>query len=117
MSAYPDEPADFDLSEGVRAWWTSWKPDRKLNPKYSDLADIERFGLIYEHPAETETGRCCGGIQFDTPEVRTVIELSRTPGRAVWQVESWDPLTLSPSLLCGACGHHGFIRGGRWVAA
>jgi hypothetical protein len=34
-----------------------------------------------------------------------------------WTVESVDPLTLSPSLLCRACGHHGFIRGGRWVPA
>lgn len=32
-----------------------------------------------------------------------------------WHVESMDPLTLSPSLLCRACGSHGFIREGRWV--
>lgn len=35
----------------------------------------------------------------------------------VWQVESWDPLTLSPSVLCNTCGLHGFIREGRWVPA
>lgn len=33
-----------------------------------------------------------------------------------WQVECLDPVTLSPSLLC-PCGHHGFIRQGRWVPA
>lgn len=31
-----------------------------------------------------------------------------------WDVVSEEPLTLSPSLACGMCGHHGFIRGGRW---
>lgn len=34
-----------------------------------------------------------------------------------WDVLSVNPLTLSPSLLCKACGHHGFIRQGRWVPA
>jgi len=34
--------------------------------------------------------------------------------RTMWKVESYDPLTLSPSLACGMCGHHGFIRNGRW---
>ena len=28
-----------------------------------------------------------------------------------------EPLTLSPSLLCRACGDHGFIREGKWVRA
>jgi hypothetical protein len=31
-----------------------------------------------------------------------------------WEVLSEDPLTLSPSLACQQCGHHGFIRNGRW---
>lgn len=40
------------------------------------------------------------------------------PGQIqVWQVESWEPLTLSPSLLCRVCGDHGFIREGKWVMA
>ena len=38
------------------------------------------------------------------------------------QIESWEvvkrePLTLAPSLLCRRCGHHGFIREGKWVPA
>lgn len=28
-----------------------------------------------------------------------------------------DPLTISPSILCGDCGTHGFVRDGRWVQA
>lgn len=33
----------------------------------------------------------------------------------IWTVESWDPLTLSPSILCRTCGLHGYIRGGKWI--
>lgn len=38
-------------------------------------------------------------------------------GGPTWEVLSEDPLTLSPSLACQTCGHHGFIRDGRWVVA
>lgn len=34
-----------------------------------------------------------------------------------WDVVQLDPLTLAPSLLCTSCGHHGFIRDGKWVPA
>ena len=34
-----------------------------------------------------------------------------------WRVESADPLTVSPSILCGSCGTHGFWRNGAWVSA
>lgn len=34
-----------------------------------------------------------------------------------WTVEQREPLTISPSVLCRACGRHGFIRGGRWCPA
>jgi hypothetical protein len=56
----------------------------------------------------------CGGfVGFDTPEAHEVT----TPQSPKWQVECWDPLTLSPSLLCRSCGSHGFIREGKWVSA
>lgn len=32
-----------------------------------------------------------------------------------WRVEQVDPLTVSPSILCGSCGTHGFWRDGRWI--
>lgn len=34
-----------------------------------------------------------------------------------WDLIQLEPLTLSPSLLCRACGDHGFIRNGKWVKA
>lgn len=40
-----------------------------------------------------------------------------TPDGMGWRLEVDDPLTVSPSLLCRACGHHGFIRNGKWVSA
>ena len=39
------------------------------------------------------------------------------PSLATWKVESQEPFTISPSILCRACGDHGFIRAGRWVRA
>ena len=30
---------------------------------------------------------------------------------------SRDPLHVEPSILCAACGDHGFIRDGKWVKA
>ncbi len=34
-----------------------------------------------------------------------------------WTVVTKEPLTISPSILCGECGVHGFIRDGKWVPA
>lgn len=63
-------------------------------------------------------GKPCTGIAyFDTPEADELAGRSGAPGR--WHVESWEPLTLSPSLFCDPtgrkCASHGFIREGRWV--
>lgn len=40
-----------------------------------------------------------------------------SPSAPAWEVVSEDPLTLSPSLACGTCPHHGWIRDGIWVPA
>lgn len=32
----------------------------------------------------------------------------------LWTLESENPLTISPSLLCH-CGDHGFIKQGKWI--
>lgn len=78
----------------------------------SSLAGGAVVGLDYTHPGKDRP--CAGFLYFDTPKVREVFEPS--PG-AMWTVEQDEPLTLSPSLLCRACGHHGWIRDGRWVPA
>lgn len=70
-----------------------------------------RAGLIEEHPSATSpTGRCNGAVYFRGRP-------GASEGQPAWEVVSEEPLTLSPSLLCRACGHHGWIRDGRWVPA
>lgn len=89
----------LDLGHGVTLQFTSW-------------GNYDRVGYIEDHPRPDGTPRIGGGGLFDLPGVREAF-----PGRDVWQVESWEPLTLSPSLLCSACGHHGFVRNGQWIPA
>lgn len=77
-----------------------------------------------------EDGQMNGGLLWHR---KPIDKLSATPGWCVggfctrpegnpknapiWTLESKDPITLSPSFLCGGCGHHGFIRNGKWVGA
>ena len=97
----------IDLGDGVIGRWTRWAPDRDLNPQYSDLPDIERYGLILEHKMADRSPHE-GVITFDSEVARPVF-----PNHPRWQVQSWEPLTITPSVLC-SCGWHGFITDGKW---
>lgn len=66
----------------------------------------EVVGIAYKHPNGLG-GTCEGWIAFKDRYIT---------GQG-WTVLSDEPLTLSPSLLCKLCGHHGFIRDGKWVPA
>ena len=80
----------IDAGHGVQFWvWT------------------EEGTLYFKHPCPV-LGDSAGAIPLDVPQNDHVGQEHK------WQVESWDPITLSPSLQCVACPHHGFIRGGRW---
>jgi hypothetical protein len=73
----------------------------------------ERVGGIHDHPAGSDLGkagdgRCAGSVTFRGFAER---------GESEWDVVQQDPLTLSPSLLCRACGSHGWIRSGKWEIA
>jgi hypothetical protein len=78
---------------------------------FSEYQGEKRVGANVLHPPVE--GKCSGDgwISFE----------GRSWARAfygniaTWKVESDDPLTLSPSILCRACGDHGFVRGGKWV--
>ena len=110
----PPERFDLDLGDGHWLEYAGWWPDRDLNPQYDGLPDIERIGAtIYHTTDKTETGMCAGFVHFDTPEIAKIVP--REQGR--WQVQSWDPMTLTPSILCRGCGDHGFIRNGKWERA
>ena len=99
----------IDLGSDHKMYYVGWSPDRELNPQYKDVPDIPKFGINIEHLTPQGVG-CVGSVTFDLPEVRALTK------HAVWQVESWEPLTISPSVLC-SCGDHGFIREGKWVKA
>ena len=71
----------------------------------------EVAGLQYRHKRPDGTP-CEGWIHFKGTKWAEV-----SGDREGWTLHSLDPLTLSPSLLCRACGDHGFIRDGKWVKA
>lgn len=81
--------------------------------------DGEAYGLTEHHtdPSrpthDAARGNCCGYCRFDN-DVGTRVHADYSGPR--WKVESLDPLTLSPSILC-SCGHHGFIKQGKWIPA
>ena len=61
--------------------------------------------------AYKDSSYCLGSVAFDIPEAA-----EHDHKGAVWQVQSLEPLTISPSVLCD-CGDHGFIREGAWIGA
>jgi hypothetical protein len=87
-----------------------WAPDRELNPQYGGIPDEPKAGAIIDHPGP-DGSPCSGVVTFDTPTMQQV-----SPNANRWTVESWEPLTIAPSVLC-SCGDHGFIRAGRWEPA
>lgn len=106
----------IDLGHGFSYSFVGWHPDRDLNPQYEGIPDVDRAGIIIWCD-----GQAVGGPMFDLPEVRAIPGLK---DRNFWTVESWDPLTISPSIQMyeyrdgqHVPSHHGFIREGKWVPA
>jgi hypothetical protein len=63
-------------------------------------------GIIEYH--RRGEGWCGGWVPFNTyPNIHD----------DHWTVISYEPLELSPSLLCTICNNHGWIRNGQWVPA
>ena len=98
-----------------------WAPDFESASnaaKWAHLAQMIReqpiVGAAVRHQCATETGIHEGGIYF-----RTELTVAAAfDDRTIWDVEAWEPLTLSPSLLSHCpCSDHGYIRGGKWVRA
>jgi hypothetical protein len=101
----------IDLGHGHTIRIAVWDPDLDLNPdlaEHSSQFPAKTSGIVtHSLPDGSE---CGGAITFDSPLTRKYFK------GPFWTVESWEPLTLSPSLLCH-CGDHGFIRNGEWVMA
>jgi hypothetical protein len=118
----PAPKGEIDLGCDHFVRFMVWQPDLSIElnrAKWGHLAerfnDIDNVvGCIVRHKCNTETGWHEGGIHFDTEFVRE----SGVNWGATWQVRSWDPLHLEPSLQSHCpCNDHGFIRGGRWERA
>lgn len=82
---------------------------------YTKVVDKEGNWIGIHEWHRCKHGVTAGGVNFDTPEARKAYE--RHPNGPFWEVQSWDPLTIHPSVACQTCGHHGWIREGRWVDA
>lgn len=97
---HADMPPNLDFGEGRSLRFTHHGDDI--------------VGAIDSHPCLKGLCEptCEGSISFAVPEAAAVAN-----DHACWNVESWQPLTLSPSLLCRCCGNHGFVREGKWVDA
>jgi hypothetical protein len=98
----------LDLGHGHTLRYFSWAPERDINPQYDGIPDEPQAGAILDH-LKPDGSTCSGAVTFDTPTMQRV-----SPNANRWTVESWDPLTLSPSVLCRTCGDHGHVREGRW---
>lgn len=68
-------------------------------------------GIVWHVHADGEP--CGGSIYFVQAPGDSAAAVRQRERNQVWTVESWDPLTVSPSVLA-SCGLHGFIRRGRW---
>ncbi len=110
MATDPLEPEPGDLDLG-RDRWLRWLSLSNDAAEVAGIPPTDRFGALVLHRNPTTGERCMGGVRFPSETQRLV-----DPHSATWTVESWEPLTLSPSLL-HSCGDHGFVRAGRWVAA
>lgn len=69
------------------------------------------FGIVEHHPAPGgQEGAYCGGyVAWRVPADEGAIPRHK--------LITEDPLHIEPSLLCRTCGHHGWIRDGRWLDA
>lgn len=72
---------------------------------HSEPDDV-KGGIMVSH-RHADGAVCSGFVTFDVPA-------NAASTHSKWTVESWDPLTISPSVLDKSCGLHGHIRNGRW---
>jgi hypothetical protein len=92
----------------------NWFPDGaiSLGPGHfytKSTYDGEYCGIIEWHWAPTKDAWCGGWVPFSGTEYAGV------NSDKFWTVNSFEPLDLSPSLLCTMCSSHGFITNGKWV--
>ena len=58
----------------------------------------------------------CINVHPDFLESDGTIETMLPLGPGGWIVDSREPMTVRPSILCRSCQTHGFITDGKWVS-
>lgn len=86
----------------------------QLGPEVGMRWHTDRARLLLRHLEPATGAECHALILVDSPEGLALRDAEG--GGSPWHVETWDPLTLSPSIAC-SCGWHGFVREGQWVPA
>lgn len=91
------------------------------------MSDIEEHEAWLRERCPNSLGgdRSWGWITNKAAGRRDVFYLHRCNGElalgtidtSIHQLVSEEPLHVEPSILCGQCGDHGFIRDGRWESA
>lgn len=108
---------DIDLGDDHYLVFLRWAPDDLPANRArfgTPLPVVEKYGAIIRH-YRPDGVLCEGSITFDG-EWQRQNNASGNFTHPLWTVEKWEPLTVSPSILC-ECGDHGFIREGKWVRA
>lgn len=102
-----DDGNRLDLGEGHTLVFVEYRGDPKAGAN-----------VLHQRPDGTT---CHGWISFAGRAWAKAFDESAKAGRVVppptWIIDEEEPLTVSPSLLCRACGDHGWIRQGKWVKA
>jgi len=96
----------YDLGNGTTAVWLT-------------SSDGHAVGLIEYHVCDDEKNN--KGLAPGLFGKAVMLDLGYGPTQT-WTVEAgeagvWEGLTLSPSIACPWCSHHGWIRDGKWVDA
>lgn len=111
----PSGKALYDLGHGVWAeWWRVVDPD---HPDYPNDPG-KMYGVVEHHWCVSEDEIVPGVKEYwamgSVPTMSTQpVKWSIVSG----EVESFEGLSLMPSILCKRCGLHGYITDGRWVPA
>jgi hypothetical protein len=92
---------ELDLGDGHRLVFSEYKGEARVGAN------------VLHPPVEGK----CDGQGWIAFEDTSWSRLFATNPIATWKVETREPFTISPSILCRACGDHGFIRDGKWVRA
>lgn len=92
----PSELPWVDIGHGVTAGEFRYEEGGQLH-------------IAYQHECNANADDPFDRIAF------SAVPVSEAGSARDWKLESLSPLTISPSLLCMSCQHHGFIKESKWV--